>query len=70
MAAHIKRELLFNVLCGSGGNRFLQSIIGTKQNGEIYDVNTWIKNNFKENFFRRRYSKAKLYERVSSPPKI
>lgn len=50
MASHIKRELLFNVLCGSCGNRFLQSIIGTNQNGEIYDINTWIKRNFKENF--------------------
>lgn len=50
MATHIKRELLFNVLCGSCGNRFLQSIIGTNQNGEIYDINTWIKRNFKENF--------------------
>lgn len=35
MAAHIKRELLFNVLYGTSGNRFLQSIIGTNQNGEI-----------------------------------
>lgn len=50
MATHIKRELLFNVLCGSCGNRFLQSIIGSNQNGEIYDINTWIKRNFKENF--------------------
>lgn len=50
MASHIKRELLFNVLCGSCGNGFLQSIIGTNQNGEIYDINTWIRRNFKENF--------------------
>lgn len=47
---HIKREIIFNVLCGSCGNRFLQSIIGTNLYGEIYDINTWIKNNFKENF--------------------
>lgn len=50
MAGHIKRELLFNVLCGSCGNRFLQSMTGANQNGEIYDINAWIKQNFKENF--------------------
>lgn len=50
MANHLKRELLFNVLCGSCGNRFLQSIKGTNQSGDIYNINTWIKHNFKENF--------------------
>lgn len=50
MASHIKREIIFNVLCGSCGNRFLQSVIGTNRNGEIYDINTWIKRNFKESF--------------------
>lgn len=57
MAAHIKRALLFNALCGSCGNRFLQSIIGTNQNGEIYDINTWIKQNFKESFTARDIAK-------------
>ena len=39
MANHLKRELLFNVLCGSCGNRFLQSIKGTNQSGDIYNIN-------------------------------
>lgn len=50
MSNHIKREIIFNVLCGSYGTRFLQSIIGGNKNSEIYDINTWIKQNFKENF--------------------
>lgn len=49
MAGHLKREIIFNVLCGSCGSRLLQSIIGTNGGG-IYDVNEWIKRNFKENF--------------------
>lgn len=50
MSNHIKREIIFNVLCGSYGTRFLQSITGGNKNSEIYDINTWIKQNFKENF--------------------
>lgn len=47
MSEHIKREILFNVLCGSCGKQFLQSIINIQQAGEIYEVNSWIKQNYK-----------------------
>lgn len=47
MGTHIKREILFNVLCGSYGKQFLQSIINIQQAGEIYEVNSWIKHNYK-----------------------
>lgn len=50
MAEHLKREILFNVLCGSCGSRFLQSLVGTNQNGEIFGINSWIKRNFKESW--------------------
>lgn len=47
MSAHLKREILFNVLCGSCGRQFLQRIINIQQAGEIYEVNSWIKQNYK-----------------------
>ncbi len=47
MSMHIKREILFHVLCGSCGKQFLQSIINIQQAGEIYEVNSWIKQNYK-----------------------
>lgn len=47
MSEHIKREILFHVLCGSYGKQFLQSIINIQQAGEIYEVNSWIKQNYK-----------------------
>lgn len=47
MSAHIRREILFNVLYGSCGKQFLQSIINIQQAGEIYEVNSWIKQNYK-----------------------
>lgn len=50
MSEHIKREILFNVLCGSYGKQFLQSIINIQQAGEIYEVNSWIKQNYKNSF--------------------
>lgn len=50
IGAHIKREILFNVLCGSCGKQFLQSVINISQAGEIYEINSWIKQNYKASF--------------------
>lgn len=50
MSGHIKQEILFNVMCGSYGKQFLQSIINVQQAGEIYEVNSWIKQNYKNPF--------------------
>lgn len=50
MAKHILQEIIFYVLCGSCGQQFLQSIINIQQAGEIYETNSWIKNNFKNSF--------------------
>ena len=50
MGTHIKREILFNVLYGTCGKQFLQSIINIQQAGEIYEVNSWIKRNYKNPF--------------------
>ena len=50
MGQHMKREIIFEVLCGSCGKQFLQSIINIQQAGEIYTANSWIKQNFKKPF--------------------
>lgn len=50
MGKHIKREIAFFILCSSCGSRFLQSIINVQQAGEIYEINSWIKENFRNSF--------------------
>lgn len=50
MAKHILREIIFYALCGSCGQQFLQSIINIQQAGEIYEINSWIKKNFRNSF--------------------
>ena len=47
---HIRREIIFFILCGSCGSQFLQSVINIQQAGEIYEVNSWIKDNFRDSF--------------------
>ena len=50
MEKHIRREIIFHILCGSCGKQFLQSMIGIRQAGDIYEINSWIKENFRESF--------------------
>lgn len=50
MGKHIKREIAFYILCGSCGSSFLQSIINIQKAGEIYEINSWIKENFRNSF--------------------
>lgn len=50
MEKHIKKEIIFYILCGSCGSQFLQSIINIQQAGEIYEINSWIKENFRHSF--------------------
>ncbi len=50
MGNHIKREIIFFILCGSCGAQFLQSVINIQQAGEIYKINSWIKENFRNSF--------------------
>gem|GEM_PF-6464620 len=50
MEKHIKRGIIFHVLCGSCGKQFLQSMIGIQQAGDIQETNSWIKENFRESF--------------------
>ena len=47
---HIEKEIIFYILCGSCGRQFLQSITNIQQAGDIYEANSWIKENFKDSF--------------------
>lgn len=50
MGNHIKREIVFFILCGSCGSQFLRSVVNIQQAGEIYEINSWIKENFRNSF--------------------
>lgn len=50
LGKHWKREVVFRVLCGSCGSQFLQSVVNIRQAGEIYEINSWIKENFRDTF--------------------
>ena len=47
---HILREIIYYVLCGSCGRQFIQSIANIRQADEIYQANSWIKENFRDSF--------------------
>lgn len=72
MGKHIKREIIFNALCGTCGKQFLQSIICIQQAGEIYEANSWIKENFKGAFTveelaaRRNMSVSAFHQKFKS----
>lgn len=46
MRKHILREIIYYILCGSCGKQFIQSIVNIGQADEIYEANSWIKENF------------------------
>ncbi|WP_408892103.1 AraC family transcriptional regulator N-terminal domain-containing protein [Paenibacillus taichungensis] len=50
MSKHLKREVIFNLIAGPYGKLFLQSMISIQQAGTIYNINSWIKSNYKETF--------------------
>ena len=50
LCRQIRTEMLFHVLCGSCGKAFIQSITRLKSAGEIYEANSWIKQNYRQNF--------------------
>ncbi len=44
------QEVIYYVLCGSCGKQFLQGIANIAQADEIYEANSWIKENFRSSF--------------------
>lgn len=47
---NIMREVIYYTLCGTCGRQFLQSIINIGKADEIYEANSWIKENFRNSF--------------------
>lgn len=68
----IRREMIFYALQGAVGKEFLQSTIRIQQAGDIYDLNSWIKENYKESFTveelakRWNMSPAMLHQKFKS----
>lgn len=50
MRKNILREIIYYILCGSCGKQFIQSIVNIQQADEIYEANSWIKENFRSSF--------------------
>lgn len=50
LGKHIRREIVFSLLCGSCGSQFLRSVVSIRQAGEIYEINSWMKENFRQPF--------------------
>ena len=50
MGKHLKREIIFNLITGSCGRQFVQNIVNIQQAGDIYYINSWIKQNYKADF--------------------
>lgn len=50
MGKHLRKEIIFDVLCGTCGKQFMQSVTGIQQAGEIYKINSWIKENYRGTF--------------------
>lgn len=50
MRKNVMREIIYHILCGSCGKQFLQSVASIGQVDEIYEANSWIKENFRDSF--------------------
>lgn len=44
------QEVIYAILCSSCGKQFLQSIVNIGKAEEIYEANSWIKENFRHSF--------------------
>lgn len=50
LCEQIRKEMIFHILCGSCGKSFIQSITKMRSISEIYEANSWIKQNYRQNF--------------------
>lgn len=50
LCEQIRKEMIFHILCGSCGKAFIQSITNMRTVSEIYEANSWIKQNYRKNF--------------------
>lgn len=47
MGKHLKRELMFAILTGRFGDALLKGVMNIQNAGDIYQINRWIKQNFR-----------------------
>lgn len=47
---NILQEIIYYILCGSCGKQFIQSTVNIIHADEIYEANSWIKENFRDSF--------------------
>lgn len=47
---NMMQEVIYYLLCGSCGRQLLQSVVNIGQADEIYEANSWIKENFRRPF--------------------
>ena len=47
MGKHLKREIIFGLITGHQGKRFVWGIVQIQQAGDLYGINSWIKQNYK-----------------------
>lgn len=57
LGRNIRREIIFHLLCGKSGTEFMESIIRLQNSENIYEANTWIKENYKEAFTVEKLAK-------------
>lgn len=57
LGSNIRREILFHVLCGKSGAAFLESTLRLQNSADIYETNTWIKQNYKQTFTTQELAK-------------
>ena len=50
LCTQLRTEMLFHILCGSCGKAFIQSITKLRFAEEIYEANSWIKQNYRQPF--------------------
>ncbi|MFC0138879.1 helix-turn-helix domain-containing protein [Erwinia mallotivora] len=50
MGNHLKRELMFAILTGLFGDALLKGVMNIQNAGDIYQINSWIKQNFRDVF--------------------
>ena len=56
---NMMQEVIYYVLCGSCGKQFLQGIAHIAQADEIYEANSWIKENFRSTFIIEELSEKR-----------
>ena len=50
MLRHLKRELIFEILLSRCGKPFIERTVNIRQSGDIYFINSWIKENYRDDF--------------------